>query len=122
MAQYKILGVNDDLNFCNCCGKQRLARVVWMENLNTGEVTHYGTTCAARLFAAGTGKKAIKKAVFEAADKVYNEACEFVHRYFQNANFYEQSKQIAIRLRYKKADQTFADLKTHNINLICKHH
>lgn len=44
---YKILAINDEQDFCQCCGKTNLKRVVWMENLDTGSIAHYGTTCAA---------------------------------------------------------------------------
>lgn len=43
---YKILGVNDDESTCDCCGKRGLNSVVWIENLLTGEIRHFGTTCA----------------------------------------------------------------------------
>ena len=46
MSRFQFLGVNDDRDFCECCGKQELKRVVWIEDLETGEVKHYGTTCA----------------------------------------------------------------------------
>lgn len=48
-VNYKLLGVNDDKDFCSCCGKQGLKRVVWMEDNRTGEVNHFGTHCAALL-------------------------------------------------------------------------
>lgn len=43
---FKVLGVNDDKNFCECCGKQGLKKVVFIENLETNEIKHFGTTCA----------------------------------------------------------------------------
>lgn len=46
MSRYKFLGVNDDREHCECCGKQGLKRVVWIEDTETGEIKHYGTTCA----------------------------------------------------------------------------
>ena len=48
-VNYKILGVNDDKDFCSCCGKQGLKRVVWLEDNRNGEVNHFGTHCAALL-------------------------------------------------------------------------
>jgi predicted metal-binding protein len=44
-SKHKILGVNDDRNFCECCGKVGLKRVVWIKNTETGEIVHYGTIC-----------------------------------------------------------------------------
>ena len=44
----RILGINDDRDFCQCCGKTGLRRVVWIENLETGSIRHFGTTCAGK--------------------------------------------------------------------------
>ena len=82
--KYKVLGVNDDKDFCTCCGKPNLARVVWLENMESGEVSHSGTKCASKLAAPEAIKRAEKKAnqalvqrqdelealAFEAYDKV----------------------------------------------------
>lgn len=46
MATYKVLAVNDERDYCECCGKKNLKRVVWIEDEQTGEVKHFGTTCA----------------------------------------------------------------------------
>jgi hypothetical protein len=48
MSGFKILGVNDDQNFCQCCGKSDLKAVVWIQNLETGEVQHFGSVCATK--------------------------------------------------------------------------
>lgn len=59
----KVLGVNDDRDFCSCCGKEHLKRVVWIEDLETGRIDHFGTTCATKaapvLF--GEIKEAVKR-------------------------------------------------------------
>ena len=44
--KFEILGINDTADTCNCCGKSGLKRVVWIKNLDNGEITHLGTTCA----------------------------------------------------------------------------
>lgn len=56
--KYRILGVNGDKDFCSCCGKQNLQKVVWIENTGSCEVNHYGTTCAAYLLSRKKGAKA----------------------------------------------------------------
>lgn len=43
----KVLGINDDRDSCQCCGKEGLKRVVWL-SIDDGQPVHYGTTCAAR--------------------------------------------------------------------------
>ena len=47
----KVLGINSERDCCECCGKQNLKKVVWLQNDN-GVVMHYGSNCAAR----ATGK------------------------------------------------------------------
>ena len=46
MARFLVKGINDDRTFCECCGKSGLKCVVWIEDLETGEIKHFGTTCA----------------------------------------------------------------------------
>jgi hypothetical protein len=65
-----IIGVNSDKDFCECCGKQGISRVVWIENILDGTVSHYGTTCAAKIISGG--KKKIKTATYAAADAMLN--------------------------------------------------
>jgi hypothetical protein len=48
MARFQVLAVNDKATFCECCGKNGLARVVWILDTETGEEKHFGTSCAAR--------------------------------------------------------------------------
>lgn len=44
--EIKILGVNSDKDSCDCCGKNNLKRVVWLDM--DGDVVAFGTSCAAR--------------------------------------------------------------------------
>lgn len=46
MKRFKFLGINDDKSFCMCCGRKGLKQVVWIEDNETGEIRHFGTTCA----------------------------------------------------------------------------
>lgn len=43
--RFTVLGVTDDRDFCQCCGRQGLKRVVWIEDGESGAVRHFGTTC-----------------------------------------------------------------------------
>jgi len=61
--KYKVVGVNDDRSFCECCGKQGLKRVVWIENTETHDVKHFGTTCATSPDKGFGVEKDIKEAV-----------------------------------------------------------
>jgi hypothetical protein len=44
--QFRILGITDSINSCDCCGKQNLQKTVAIENCETGEIAHFGTSCA----------------------------------------------------------------------------
>ena len=46
MARFIVKGINDEASFCECCGKNGLQRVVWIEDTETGEIKHFGTSCA----------------------------------------------------------------------------
>lgn len=46
MARFRIKGVNDDRDTCDCCGKTGLKKVVWIEDLETQEIRAFGTSCA----------------------------------------------------------------------------
>lgn len=59
-SEYKVLGCNDDKDYCTCCGKQGLSKVVWMENLESGEVSHYGVVCAKKLTGKATDRAVAK--------------------------------------------------------------
>lgn len=63
--RYRVLGVNDDIDYCDCCGKQNLKKVVWIEDTETGAIDHFGEVCAknpAKAFGANI-KAEIKDAV-----------------------------------------------------------
>jgi hypothetical protein len=44
--QFKILGICDNINACDCCGKTDLQKTVAIENCETGVIGYFGTTCA----------------------------------------------------------------------------
>ena len=48
MTNYRVVAVNSDDDQCSCCGRKKLAKVVWIENLETGEVDCFGRVCALR--------------------------------------------------------------------------
>jgi hypothetical protein len=45
LNRFEVLAVNDDRDFCECCGRQGLKRVVWVRDTETDVVKHFGTTC-----------------------------------------------------------------------------
>lgn len=73
MSNYKVIGVNDDKDFCECCGKQGLKSVVWIENTETNEIKHFGSTCAASPVKGFCVDKEIKNAIKSFKNKQVNE-------------------------------------------------
>lgn len=61
--KFKVLGTNDDKNYCEICGKIELKKVVWIENIETGEIFHAGINCAAKKL--NTNSKNITKKIIE---------------------------------------------------------
>jgi len=47
--RFDIAGISDDVDTCECCGRDNLKRTVALRDLDTGEVEFFGTTCAAHL-------------------------------------------------------------------------
>lgn len=98
MKKYRIVGINDEQDTCQCCGRSGLNRVVWMVPVDVdgnteGEPEHYGTSCAARIAgysyptSAGTKRKvevaaweAAQKTVQDHIDKIRKENCVLVFR------------------------------------------
>lgn len=44
---FVFVGITDESDACECCGRTRLKRVVVLRRVSDGEVVRYGTTCAA---------------------------------------------------------------------------
>lgn len=63
--RFLVKGINDDESTCQCCGKEGLARVVWIEDTETGTLRHFGTTCAKSPIKGFQLDKAIDKAIRE---------------------------------------------------------
>ena len=73
MSKFKAVAVTDEFDYCTCCGRQGLKRVVMMLTLDAdGNVLTcaepFGTTCAARLlgYSKPTDPKTKKKVEVEA--------------------------------------------------------
>lgn len=70
LKKIKVLGITNDFNKCDCCGKENLSKTVAILDIEMGVVMHFGTTCAAMadkydtLEAAAEAKKEIKKVVY----------------------------------------------------------
>jgi len=78
---FKILGTDDAVNTCDCCGKTNLKATVIVEV--NGEILHYGSVCATRH--TGLNSKEIKVAIQTevdgrklAAQKAYRNSREHI--------------------------------------------
>lgn len=69
MARFVVRGINDDKSFCECCGKSGLQRVVWIEDMETGDVKHFGTSCAMKPAKGFDCLDEIKSAIKSAKDE-----------------------------------------------------
>lgn len=68
--EIKLLGITDDVNECNCCGKTNLKCTVAFEI--DGAEAYYGTTCATYFY--GKDWKTIKKEIETDKARRTNEA------------------------------------------------
>lgn len=71
--RFSVKGINDDQSSCECCGRTGLKRVVWIEDLETGKLSHFGVVCATAPAKAFGITTEIRKAVRE-HDKALAEA------------------------------------------------
>lgn len=68
-TRFQVRGINDDKSFCECCGKSGLQRVVWIEDMETGEIKHFGTVCALKPAKGFDCSEEIKSAIKSANAK-----------------------------------------------------
>lgn len=82
MNRHQVLGVNDDRDFCECCGKTGLKKVVWIQDNETSEVKHFGVVCASKPSKGFNLDKEIKHAARRHED--YLKALNYVaHRHYK---------------------------------------
>lgn len=79
--RFNVLGINDDKSHCECCGKSGLARVVWIEDTETGEIKHFGTSCALKPAKGFDCVAEIKSAIKRAKEAEQRVCATAWHRY-----------------------------------------
>jgi len=79
--RFQVRGVNDDKSFCECCGKSGLQRVVWIEDTETGEVKHFGTSCAVQPVKSFDCVADIKEGIKTAKQKEKQVVATAMYRY-----------------------------------------
>jgi hypothetical protein len=60
---FRVLGSDDSVNTCDCCGKTGLKATFAIEMIETGEILRYGSVCVTR----NTGRKSGELAKMKAA-------------------------------------------------------
>jgi hypothetical protein len=122
MKKFKIVGISDDQNVCECCGKKNLKKVIHLEDIETGYTVAYGVVCAAkvqkitvreqtadiRLFENKNRRRACKEiwpfklrqlAAYEEAPNDFNDP----DHYQKRKNFLDNDQRV-IEYREKKAE------------------
>ena len=88
--RYQLVAVNDCRDYCECCGRKGLKRVVWIVDLETGEEKHFGTTCAMAPSKAFGLDREIKQAIREAEHAIKVRWTRAWHAYKQAGGTTEQ--------------------------------
>jgi len=81
MARFIVKGINDDKSHCECCGKSGLQRVVWIEDTETGEIKHFGTSCAMKPAKGFDCSAEIKSAIKQAKEEEKRICANAMYRY-----------------------------------------
>lgn len=68
VAAVKILGINDDVTTCECCGRAGLKKTVVLDFVEGKGIVHYGTACAAKSLRFGAGAKKTATKILAEAD------------------------------------------------------
>ena len=109
MSKFQVLEVSDSQDFCMCCGRKGLKRVVFILNTETDEVKHFGTTCAAQPVKGFGVDKEIKEAIRSFADKekMINVTTHFEYRksggkYSPNGNGYSSATDKGLFLKIRE--------------------
>jgi tRNA U38,U39,U40 pseudouridine synthase TruA len=85
----KILGINDDADFCAVCGKTHLKRVVWIQDMNgAGGIIHVGTTCATKQYGYLFGKN-VEGAALKAQKENINTLKDFIESLIESSDDYK---------------------------------
>jgi hypothetical protein len=104
MTTYRILGINDDTDTCECCGKTGLKRVVWIATVSEGgfvsEPVPHGTTCA---YTKINGRKphTVAKAENSLLAKQAEDKAQMRSDYFRNECFLDVDGKFYIEKKYK---------------------
>lgn len=92
MARFKITGINDARDYCECCGKSGLKRVVWIYDTETGDEKHFGTSCASSPAKGFNLDKEIKAAVRSVNSAMKYAWASAARRYRASGGTYINSK------------------------------
>lgn len=63
---FHVLGSDDSVTTCDCCGKTNLKATFAIEMIETGEILHYGSVCVTRNTGRKTGELNKMKDLYDA--------------------------------------------------------
>lgn len=92
---FKVLGVNDDSDTCDCCGKTGLKKVVWIEETLSGAINKFGVVCAANP-AKAFGLKSEIKSAESGWKRTLDHAWRLAHAEYRKAGGKYQSNGIPL--------------------------
>jgi hypothetical protein len=91
MSRYQVLEITDAKDFCQCCGKKGLKLVVFIEDTETGEVKHFGTSCAVAPAKGFNVEREVKRAVAAAKNRAQAIASVTSHAYRKAGGKYKMT-------------------------------
>lgn len=102
--KFKILGTDDSINTCDCCGKTDLKATWTVEMIESGEILHYGSVCVKR----NTGIKNVEAA---AAAYEREQIAKAAKELRQSSEWHQQEKAFAARqaLKNQGVEMTFQE-------------
>jgi hypothetical protein len=86
--RYILKAINDEESKCSVCGKTHLKRVMWIEDVDAGEVMNVGTTCGRRLL----GVKNIDKWVQSEIDRQKKELTSTLEQTLEHKAYAQLAK------------------------------
>ena len=91
--RFQVVAVNDERDFCECCGRTGLKRVVWILDSEAGEVKHFGTTCATAPQKGFNLREQIKSAIEKVEQLEKARSYLASHQYRREGGKYVQTAQ-----------------------------
>jgi hypothetical protein len=85
---FKVLGITDEKTECECCGRTGLKRTVALDRTDaegnlTGDVTYFGTDCAAKAICGTSTHKSVNRKAAESIAQL-GRAIEYARKWLRH--------------------------------------